>query len=368
MSWQGIAGHDDVVAQFRGALARNRLASTFLFVGPAGIGKRTFALKLAQTLLCQTRPPELMDPCGTCASCQQVLAGGHPDLDMVGKPKDKSTIPVDTFIGDADHRMREGLCHRIGLKPFMGGRKIAVIDDADFLNQEGANCLLKTLEEPPARSVLILIGTSPAKQLPTIRSRCQMIRFRPLEPATVAELLVKHELIADEKEAARLAEYAEGSLERAVELSDPELWKFRAQLFERLADPRLDSLRLAKAVIAFIDEAGKEASQRRSRARQIIGMAAEFYRRWLRSVSGAAAEGDAELQAIVERAQYAHPLDEETIARCLDRTLEALEHIDRNANQATLVECWLDDLWQLTTVINHGGTETRSRQTMSGQR
>jgi hypothetical protein len=82
-------------------------------------------------------------------------------------------------------------------------------------------------------------------------------------------------------------------------------------------------------------------------------MAAGFYRRRLRTASGAAPEGDVELQAVVSRAQSAHPMDEDTIARCLDRTLEALEHIDRNANQATLVECWLDDLWQMTTLVNH---------------
>ena len=79
--------------------------------------------------------------------------------------------------------MREGLCHDIALKPFRGGRKIAIIDDADYLNQEGANCLLKTLEEPPEKSVIILIGTSQQRQLPTIRSRCQIVRFAPLSTA-----------------------------------------------------------------------------------------------------------------------------------------------------------------------------------------
>ncbi len=73
--------------------------------------------------------------------------------------------------------MREGLCHDIALKPFMGGRKVAIIDDADDLNEEGANCLLKTLEEPPPHSVLILIGTSAERQLPTIRSRARRFVF-----------------------------------------------------------------------------------------------------------------------------------------------------------------------------------------------
>ena len=115
-------------------------------------------------------------------------AGTHPDLEIVSKPADKRDIPLAAFIGEDDRRMKEGLCHRIGLKPFMGGRKVAIIDDADFLNPEGANALLKTLEEPPPRSVLILIGTTADKQLPTIRSRSQIIRFRPLPEDSVARL------------------------------------------------------------------------------------------------------------------------------------------------------------------------------------
>jgi len=205
MTWHGVEGHDDVVEQFRRALQRRRLASSFLFAGPEGIGKRTFALTLARALLCRNRPEEMLDPCGECPACAQVLAGTHPDLEQVAKPKDRAFIPLELLIGDKEHRGREGLCHNISLKPYMGGRKIAIIDDADHLNPEGANCLLKTLEEPPPKSVLILIGTSPAKQLPTIRSRCQLIRFRPLPADVVAELLIARELVADAADARRLA-------------------------------------------------------------------------------------------------------------------------------------------------------------------
>src|SRR5687768_6361925 len=116
MSWQLIRGHDSVVEIFRRALSRGRLASTFLFVGPAGIGKRPFALKLAQGLLCERVPEERLDPCGECPSCRQVLAGSHPDVEVVAKPADKSFIPVELLIGDAEHRMRAGLCYNISLK------------------------------------------------------------------------------------------------------------------------------------------------------------------------------------------------------------------------------------------------------------
>jgi DNA polymerase-3 subunit delta' len=295
-------------------------------------------------MLCQQRPEEALDPCEKCQSCTMVLAGTHPDIDAVGKPADKSFIPLELLIGEREHRRQEGLCHNIGMKPFMGGRKIAIIDDADFLNAEGANCLLKTLEEPPPQSVLILIGASPAKQLPTIRSRCQLVRFKPLEEAIVAELLLSRGLVADAAEARRLAQYSEGSVQRALELADPQLWAFRGTLYERLAAPMLDSVRLAPSVSAFVDEAGKEAPARRARLRQIIGFAARFYQHVLKAQSGAPLPDDPDLQRFVGQAAGIAANDTDTVAARLDRCLLALEQIDRNANQSTLIEAWLDSL------------------------
>jgi DNA polymerase-3 subunit delta' len=344
MSWHGIEGHDDVVEQFRRAIARGRLASSFLFAGPAGIGKRTFALKLAQAMLCQTRPEAALDPCGTCSSCAQVAAGTHPDIDVVAKPDDKSFIPVELLIGDREHRRREGLCHNIGMKPSMGGRRIAVIDDADYLNAEGANALLKTLEEPPPRSMLILIGTTPAKQLPTIRSRCQLIRFQPLPIETVAALLVSKGFVGDAAEARRLARYSEGSIERALELADPDLWSFRNAFYQKLSEAILDSSGLARTMAAFVDEAGKEPSARRARFRQIVAFAAEFYRQLLHAQCGVSLSEDVELQKQVKVAIERGPGERQQSAARLDRCLDAAAQIDRNANQSTLIECWLDDL------------------------
>jgi len=349
MSWQGIEGHDDLVEQFRVRLKLGRFASTFLFVGPDGVGKRTFARKLAQTLLCHVHETVELAPCGTCENCVQMLAGTHPDLLQVAKPADKSEIPVALFIGSKERRMQEGLLHDIWMKPTLGGRRIAIIDDADLLNEEGANSLLKTLEEPPPNAVIILIGTSLERQLPTIRSRSQIVRFQPLDAAVVARLLVEHQLIDDPTAAERLAAHCDGSLARAVELSDAPLWDFRRTLLGKLADPGSDSLSLAKQFIAFVEDAGKEASARRARARIVMSFVVDFYRSVARGLVGGPAVNDSEVNELVQRACQNWPGDVDTAVACTERTLEALSHLDRYANQATLIEGWLDELSALTT-------------------
>ncbi len=343
-----------MVERFRRAAAQGRLGGSFLFVGPSGIGKCTFARKLAQALLCQNQPESALNPCNTCTACGLVLASTHPDLHIVSKPPDKSFIPLETFVGERDRRMREGLIYQLSLKPFMGGRKIAIIDDADYLHAESANCLLKTLEEPPPQTIILLISTSPARQLPTIRSRCQLIRFQPLEPEVVEEILLREKWMSDPVEARVLAQLCEGSLDRARQLADPELWAFRKTLWTGLSQHRLDSVGLAGEVSAQMEAAGMEAPARRDRLRVIVGMAAEYYRQVLyQHSSRLAAHSPApatpsdtpgshdaqETQAIQD-----WPTDLTTAAECLDRCLEVAEQIDRNANLATLLECWLDDL------------------------
>src|SRR5262249_41493055 len=138
------------IKEFAQAVRRGRLGHAYLFTGPAGVGKRLFARELAKTLLCDNAPDENWQACGKCASCQLVDADTHPDLIAAGRPEDKNEVPIET--------VRE-LCRLLSLKPARGRGKVAILDDADDLNPYSANSFLKTLEEPPPQSVLILIGT-----------------------------------------------------------------------------------------------------------------------------------------------------------------------------------------------------------------
>lgn len=344
MTWQGIEGHDPIVQRFRRALAAGRLPSTFLFVGPAGVGKRTFAVKLAQALLCEINPPEQFEPCGECPGCKQVAAGSHPDLEIVVKDPDSAFLKVEQFIGDREHRMREGLVPWIALKPTRGARKVAIVDDADWLNHESANCLLKTLEEPPPGSVLILVGTSEQRQLPTIRSRCQTVRFSPLPEATIARLLVEQALVDDSFEAERLAALSGGGLRQAIALADPALMEFRRHLLGSLARPAWNSVALAKSINAFVEEAGKEAPPRRERLRRVISFCADFYRQLMVRLSGGEPTGDPQLREAVQSAAAAWTGDAALAADRLERCLDALAHVDANVHPITITEAWIDDL------------------------
>jgi DNA polymerase III subunit delta' len=343
--WQGILGHDAIVARFRATLRRGRLASTYLFVGPSGIGKRKFALTLAKALLCSDVQDDPLEPCGNCESCRLFAAGNHPDLDVVGLPRDKSALSVDLFIGDKDHRNRDGLCHRLSLKPYLGGRKIAIIDDADYFNQESANCLLKTLEEPPSRSLVILLGTSASKQLPTIRSRAQVLHFQPLASEIVADVLLDCAIVDRREQALQLTAFSEGSIERAAQLADPKMWEFRKHLLPQLSANSLDCVRLARSIQVFVDDAGKEATLRRDRLRSVVSFVQEFLGGLLRTAVGDTPRGDEALLEAVRKAGTLQPFGSTAaVMEASESCLIALDNIDRNANMALIIQKWCEDL------------------------
>jgi DNA polymerase-3 subunit delta' len=323
--WQGIQGHDEIVERFRGTLAAGRLASTYLFVGPEGVGKRKFALKLAQALLCTESDEASLEPCGRCSSCLMCQSLNHPDLHVVQRRPDSKQLKIEQFVGDREHRGQEGLCHDIALRPMVGRRRVAIIDDADWLTSESANCLLKTLEEPPPDAVIILIGTSRSRQLPTILSRAQLVRFNSLSAETVRDLAQVEGLAATIDAAERLAVQSEGSLARARELADPNLGRVRDRIIEAWRSGDIDISRLAPEIDDLINAAGKESDLRRGRFRQLLGLVGESLRASLRREASLLDAAEVTLAAI-------------------DRSLEAEEQLDRNANQATLLESWLDDL------------------------
>lgn len=202
MSFQTIQGHDKVVTVLRRMVASRRFPHALLFCGPEGIGKRSTALALAQALLC-TKGAE---GCGACPACIQAAQGNHPDL-LVVEPE-KGVIPIDRI------RM---LKRDLGRKSFAGGYKLCIIDDAEKMNEQAQNALLKTLEEPTGDTLILLVSGYPYLLLPTIISRCQRFMFQPLSPALAADL-IRGQCACSEQTARFLASFTGGSPGRALQV------------------------------------------------------------------------------------------------------------------------------------------------------
>jgi DNA polymerase-3 subunit delta' len=338
VSWQSVRGHDRVADLLRGSLRQGRFPHALLFVGAHGIGKRAFARKLAQALLCEARAPELLDPCGICPGCVQVEGGTHPDSIEVGRPEDKHELPISVI--------RE-LCDQFALKPARGMRKVAIVDDADYMNEEASNAFLKTLEEPPPGAVLILIGTSAELQLETIVSRCQLVRFEPLPESEIAALLLEKGVASNADDAARLAALGEGSVNRAIGLADGELERFRRSLIDEVAaDHGFDPPALAHRLHAFIKQAGKESVDQRGRASLLIGELARFFRGVLWQTAGIAppCPDPVDRRCVSNLAERLEPEDVFVLA---DRCVLADYHVQRRVYMPLILESLMHDLGKM---------------------
>ncbi len=187
MPLRDIVGHRHLLELLGAAAGRASLPPSLIFAGPAGIGKRAAALALAQTVNCTSLTrgasppgPRDSDACGVCASCTRIARLVHADV-LVIEPGDSGSIKVDQIRDAVD---------RTGYRPFEGRRRVVIVDDADAMMGEAQNALLKTLEEPPPASMFVLVTARPDMLLPTVRSRCQQLRFGQLHADEVAAVLV----------------------------------------------------------------------------------------------------------------------------------------------------------------------------------
>lgn len=332
-----LVGHSLVLDSLRAALNRGRLGHAFLFVGESGIGKRRAAQHVAQGLLCSERSPIDLNPCGHCAECVQVAADNHPDFRQAAKPEDKHELPILTI---------QELCAWLALKSARSGRKVAIVDDADLMNDEAANCFLKTLEEPPAGTLLILLASSAETQLATIVSRCQVIRFGELSTDDAANVLLLLEAVDNAAEAKKLAQWGGGSVGRSLLLAQADWLAVRRTLQEKLSTDSLPAVALTDELQKFIEEAGKEAPAKRARAKHVIRLAADFYRDVLRYQIDPADCHDDDARPFLDR--VARRLDADILIDLIDRCLAADYHIGRFLHQSLAVDCWLDDLAQIS--------------------
>ncbi|MBI4301381.1 MAG: DNA polymerase III subunit delta' [Chloroflexi bacterium] len=219
-----VLGQEPAVTLLKASLDRNRLSHAYILSGPTHVGKMTLALNLAQALNCQAEAP----PCQECSSCHRIAAGQHPDVQIIVGEGERSRgeIGID--------RIRS-LQSSAFLHPYQGRCRVFIIDGADRLTREAANCLLKILEEPPINVFFLLLAAEPKGVLPTIRSRCQYLELRPMALGKVEMILLEHYSMTKDM-AKLLARLSKGRLGWAITASsDNSLLEQRQQ---RLAELR----------------------------------------------------------------------------------------------------------------------------------
>ncbi len=230
MSAWPVVGQERAVTLLQRNLELGSVAHAYLLVGPPHVGKMTLALELAKALNCEAAQP----PCGECEPCQKVAAGKHADVQVIGlssngnaNDKPRTEISID--------QVRE-IQHSSSLPPFEGKHKVFIIDGAELMSNEAANCLLKTLEEPSEGVIFILLTANDSFLPDTVVSRCQRLELRPLPTSQVETALSeRHDL--DSAKTELLSRLCHGRLGWALTAADDDsLLKRRAQLMERLLE------------------------------------------------------------------------------------------------------------------------------------
>lgn len=348
--WNHILGHQRVRNVLSRAIETNRLHHGYLFSGPAGVGKFTFARALAATLNCERRPEGRFQPaCGECTACRRASSRQHPDLHFIA--------PTGNIVKTIKIEVIRSLQKSSISAPFEGRYRVVLIDQAHYMSEEAANALLKTLEEPPSAMLLILITDQPHRLLDTIRSRCQQIRFGALEAGLVSDALQKiyhrrppydHPVanpLCDDDEAPDApadweipgeelfdvaAGYGEGSLGRSLEMLETGMLAKREELLSSLLslDPR--------SQIQWLDTA-QALNDSSSGLQEKLDLLTVFFRDlMLFKKSGPSRIVNRDLQDLI--ASTAPNYSVERILQTLDTLMEARGRVQRSVSAQLLAE------------------------------
>ena len=312
-----ILGQEAAVKMLREAVAAGRVHHALLFTGPRGVGKRATADALAARLFCERGED---DACGACDSCRRVAAGTHPDLHRIepgGDTADGSRRRTKALSIDQIRELQIALSRR----PFIAPRRIAIVDDAESMTIPAQNALLKTLEEPPGKTLLVLIADNPAALTATVRSRCQRVSFRPLATEAIVAALGR-EGSSSAADARFVAEHAAGSIGRALTLDAAKIREALGAI-ERLLD------RVCELGYVAIPAAARELLDVEDRAGAEAGGALALLAGALRARLRAHAT---ELTPGRKTANLAGDL------RALEAITRAIDDLKHNANKSLAIE------------------------------
>ena len=255
MSFDDILGHSRQVRILKSMLRSGQLPHAFLFSGIEGIGKRTVATGFVKALNCLTLSDDF---CGQCLQCRKIDKQIHPDVQVVEPLPEKKGLIIEQI---------RSLQQEIIFKPLEGKKKAVIIDQAEKMNASVANCLLKTLEEPPEDTVLVLIAHAVSDMLPTVLSRCQRLHFSPLSDGDISSLLAGQGM--DAQQTARLLPLAQGSLQRALMFAGSDFVSRREKIAACLCEGAAAALKMADDLV---------------RDEEVLPMALEFLESWYRDM------------------------------------------------------------------------------------
>ncbi|MBN2847357.1 MAG: DNA polymerase III subunit delta' [Coriobacteriia bacterium] len=363
--WDDLVGQERAVGRLRSAVESGATAHAYLFVGPTGAGKKSAARALACALFCAD------GACGACRECTRVRNNAHPDLHLL---RPEGVTYVVSQIRD--------IVRDVHLKPAEASRKIYIIEDADRFNDASASAFLKTLEEPPSDVVMVLLAREYDDVLPTIASRCQIVRFAPV-PATVALGLVMERTGAGEAEARAALAAAGGVIPRAIEfLRSPGRRNARQTILgilKRLPvmdghDVLMAARELLGAVRAPVEEMKSAQAEEVERVREFLsrGVLTDMEKRQKRELTAREREGVTELMSVTESwlrdclvmargagelvanadaadatAELARVLSSAAALRALDAVSRAREHMSYNVSPQLAVEAMLFDIQEV---------------------
>ena len=232
-SFKDVVGHKDILKYISSAVENNRVSHAYILNGERGSGKKMLANLFAMTLLCETGDNE---PCGKCHSCKQAESGNHPDIIRVTHEKPNS-ISVDDI--------RTQVNNTVDIKPYQGPYKVYIIPQADMMTPQAQNAILKTIEEPPSYAVFLLLTENAETLLPTINSRCVMLKRRNIKDTLIKKYLMENLEIPDYK-ADMCTAFAQGNMGRAIMLANSdhfnEIREEAVQLLKHISEMELNEI------------------------------------------------------------------------------------------------------------------------------
>ncbi|HEX9455117.1 MAG TPA: DNA polymerase III subunit delta' [Candidatus Binatia bacterium] len=318
MSFADIIGQQKQLTILRSALANQRLHHAYLFLGPDGIGKHSVAVALAKAVHCVEANGDF---CGGCVNCARIADGNHPDVRLIEPLAGKKEISIQ--------QVRE-LERDLNYRSFTGKRKVAIIDPATLLNLSSQNALLKTLEEPPQDSLMILIAANGGALLPTLRSRCLRLSFAPLTRQQVAGFLQSQHEIAS-ADAEFIAALSMGSIGAALALDHDEMVERRRIWIGMLGALKPGDYQGAMA-------AAEALASDRDETLKFLKWAESWYRDLLVQSVAQDSNDLVNLDMHTEIAQQAADGDVEKNLRVISQTGRAAAGVQRNLNRRMVLE------------------------------